>query len=388
MRRSGIVIGFPDERTAVILTQEFTFVRVLREEHMKIGQEIAQGDLVVPQASILRRPFLSRWLNRRSVAGIVVASMVTVTMLVFSQWDLARAAPYIYLSLDVNPSVVFTVDHSDRILAVKPLDAAGRKVLYHVQMTGDLLSSALRDYMHSMVQLGYVKRQANIVMVVAPGQTAAQAKLSTTMQSLRQVITKALGKGEVTFTSFVVTKTFFSSALQDQVSPGRLALYVEAMRSGDFVSWQDLLNGHMARAVGGTVKLHQLLHIAERDPTLPHALLEVTKLQSKRGVHENNGRANGKENAPAPLLPPDLPPLPNQLLAFIQQPMHALVPSRKWSISIQKRRLPSFPPSTSIHSSSLPETAHVRSARAPFSVLQGASPIGRAILHNAPIQIR
>ncbi len=265
----GVVMELTDERTALVLTPEFTFVRVLRQANMVIGAEVEDVYPLAKQVSIVQRLRMISMRRRFMATGIAVASLLVAAVLVFSQVIPVQAAPYLYLSLDVNPSVEFTVSQAEHVIAVKGLDQDGVAVVRQLHLKGEPLSVAVGKYMQKLTHLGYVNNQSRVVITVAAAEVSAVSALGTTLSNVRKDIAGTLAPTKIPLVSFVVTKSFFNQAVHDKMSPGRLALYVEAKRIGQPVSWKKIMQGHMAQAVGGPTPLQGLLNMLKNNPELP-----------------------------------------------------------------------------------------------------------------------
>lgn len=69
------------------------------------------------------------------------------------------------VSLDVNPSVEFTANRSDRILHVTANNADGEIILGDMDLTGSNLDVAVNALIGSMVRNGYINELANSILV-------------------------------------------------------------------------------------------------------------------------------------------------------------------------------------------------------------------------------
>lgn len=316
----GVVMELLDERTAVVLTSEFTFVRVVRQPYMAIGAELDEFFPLVQKAGWLERLRQALFNKRYTTIGVAIASLFVAAMLVFSQSTAVQAAPYLYLSLDVNPSIELTVNQSDHVVQAVGLDADGAKVLKALTLSGEELPVAIKDYIQYISKQGYLTKHSDVVIVGARGQLATKEVLSNMLSNVRTEISATLMPTKIPLISLVVTKNFFNQAVADHVSPGRLALYVEAKRRGQSVSWQDIVQGHLAQAVGGPVPLQQLLHVMQHDATLNAALHAVVVQEAHHQPPSQpvQDTVNGVHSVPLPPLPSHLLPLPRAITKTIQ----------------------------------------------------------------------
>ncbi|MHB1628081.1 MAG: anti-sigma factor domain-containing protein [Bacilli bacterium] len=273
----GIVMEFADERTAIVLTSDFGFVRVERRAEMAVGGEIElpQGRLRSGAAS--RRPAVTRRRPFYLTAGALAASLLAAAVITFSRAVPAAAAPYVYVSVDINPSVEFTVNKAQRVVAVTALDADGALALDQLSMVGDSLGGAVQSYLHELLRLGMVRSHASVIVTSAGQNGASENALAGVIQQVDNEVKTTLGSKAYHLVSFSVRKRVFKTALDYHVTPGRLALYIEAKRAGQPVSWSDIVQGHLAKALGGEKQLTDLLDRLQHDTSLNTALQDVTE---------------------------------------------------------------------------------------------------------------
>ncbi|MHB1684355.1 MAG: anti-sigma factor domain-containing protein [Bacilli bacterium] len=277
----GIVMEFADERTAVVLTSEVGFVKVRRREGMAVGEEIELPPSLLQPGGLNRRSFATRRRPFYMTAGALVATLVAATVISLSRAVPAAAAPYVYVSVDINPSVEFTVDKAQRVVAVTSLDAAGAQAVGRVHMVGEPIGNAIQIYLHELLNLGMVKSHASVIVTSAAQNSAPQSTLTGVIQRVDKEVRATLGRADYHLVSFSVQKRVYKTALDYHVTPGRLALYIEAKRAGWPVSWADIVDGHLAKALGGQKQLTAMLDQLQHDTSLDAALQAVAEEESK-----------------------------------------------------------------------------------------------------------
>jgi|GEM_PF-6606250 len=319
----GIVMEFADERTAVVLTSEVGFVKVRRREGMAVGEEIELSPSLLQPGALNRRSFVTRRRPFYMTAGALVATLVAATVISLSRAVPAAAAPYVYVSVDINPSVEFTVDKAQQVVAVTSLDVAGAQAVGRVHMVGEPLGNAIQIYLHELLYLGMVKSHASVIVTSAAQNSAPQSTLTGVIQRVDKEVRATLGRADYHLVSFSVQKRVYKTALDYHVTPGRLALYIEAKRAGRPVSWADIVDGHLAKALGGQKQLTDMLDQLQHDTSLDAALQAVAEEESKTESKSESKTKTAKTIATTsqttasqtttpqtPTLPANLPPLP------------------------------------------------------------------------------
>lgn len=273
----GIVLKMVDERTAVVLTTDLAYVRVPRLPGMEVGAEV-DVDAEAPHAGAgrsVRRRRLLTGRRRFSWPAVAAACLIAATALTTVQVRSAWAKPYAYVSLDVNPSVELTLNAADHVVGVTVLDASSARAVRGLQLEGLTIHKALARYAARLVAEGYMKSgRAAVIVATAP---AGNGALSSAVNADVQMAVQRTFKGaNVQIASLVVPEGVLKSALSYRVSPGRLALYVEAKRMGMAVSWRDIVYGHLARAVGGEAHLASLVKRLQSNQMLA---LELSRIE-------------------------------------------------------------------------------------------------------------
>ncbi|MCY0900561.1 MAG: hypothetical protein OWU32_00055 [Firmicutes bacterium] len=342
----AVILEFVDRETAVALTSDMTFVRVARDPGMVIGGQVelphltlvnhgssASGSMVDPNedsaattdsegvgaktgrvaggSSLGRlqrgarkgsategRSFGYRIPGIRTALVGGVALLAVLTVGVFGSGQSAWAKPVAYVSLDVNPSVQFALNQGRRVVAVQGLDADGTSLLHSVHLLGLPVTNAVRIYLKAVVGAGYVKPDASVIVTTS---LADEGGVSSSFVALlqRQVDheVKADLKGRsYLMASLVVPPSLRQAADEEHISAGRLALYTEARKDGDAVSWTQLVNGHLSAAVGGRHNLDQIVSKLKADAGLVKALGTVTTEMDARGqtsVPQTSSEAQG-----------------------------------------------------------------------------------------------
>lgn len=313
----GVVLEFIDERTAVVLTSDMRFLRIPRGPGMVVGAEVsvpAAVDRLAVAGSpggFRRRIFRqgrARWLP---AAGAVAASVLVALGFTFGRSQFADAAPYAYVSVDVNPGVEFRIDRAQRVTGALALDAQGRVVLQDVHPQGMRIDRAVKAYLQAATRAGYVAGKTSVIVTMSPGaRSEAPANLRAVLNGIDRAVRGTLGARAGNIASLIVEKKVLQTALAYHVTPGRLALYVEAVRAHKKVSWKDIVEGHLARAVGGSQSLAQLTQELNRDPALETILQKVAqnakirrpvklrRVFSREGLSEK-GKKTGHSEGPS-----------------------------------------------------------------------------------------
>jgi len=279
--RRAIVTSFPDERTAVLMTPDLDFVRVRRDPAMAVGAAV-DLDAMTPLRLRSAVPVVAGGGGRRrhprlwrSAAGVAAACLLAVSALVAVQSSAAFAMPYAYVSVDINPSVEFVVSHHDRVLQVIALDAAGARLTERADYVGKPIVVAVDEYVAQAVKAGLAAPEPTVIVTAASAHRRDRAHMRQLTEVVAGGLSPLLRAQDGDMAALVVSQDVLKAALTYRVSPGRLALYVEAKLRGVRVAWPLIVKGKLAAAVGGAKELAKLMTDLHADKTLGDVLRKV-----------------------------------------------------------------------------------------------------------------
>lgn len=156
---------------AVALAQDGRFLRLVNKQY-EVGQTVAIRE---------RKP-----LSRGKLAAFV--SVAAVLLLFFGGGFTAYATPYGIVSLDVNPSIEYTINVFDRVLGVRAVNKDAEPVLGQID-SDELLNQPIEDAIdvtiEQLQQNGYFAEvDDNYIMLSANAVNAAHAeRLAITLKT-------------------------------------------------------------------------------------------------------------------------------------------------------------------------------------------------------------
>jgi hypothetical protein len=175
----------------------------------------------------------------KKIAAIAASAAALV---VFSVGSWAYASPYSYVSLDVNPSIEYTLNRFDRVLSVKAVNDDGEEILKEIDLD-DLqyknIEEAMTKTVEQISELGYFENTADqdidagIIIAISGKDTQKADELA---QDLQQMVEQKIEENgeEVLVEAFSVGLERVEKARELGVTPGKLNL-VEKLQaaSGD-----------------------------------------------------------------------------------------------------------------------------------------------------------
>ena len=144
----GIVVEY-NQKDAIVLTDDGLFARV-KNNNYEIGQAIQVEEI--------------KKIRSRLVAGaasLAAALAITVT------GGIAYFTPTDYVSLDVNPSVEYTLNMFDRVLDVDAVNEDGELILSGLDMNNMVIGDAVKKTLDELIAEGYLADDPNGGVIIA-----------------------------------------------------------------------------------------------------------------------------------------------------------------------------------------------------------------------------
>jgi hypothetical protein len=133
----GIVVEIA-QKDAVVLTEDGVFAKVKNQKYA-VGQTVDTR---------MRISFGTKW-----VAG---AASMAATLAISTIGAFAYYTPTDYVSMDVNPSIEYTVNMFDRILEARAVNEDGSQILADLDLKNKNLKVAMEETLDQLIRDGYL----------------------------------------------------------------------------------------------------------------------------------------------------------------------------------------------------------------------------------------
>ena len=199
-----------------------------------LGAEAARGG--APRQG--RRP------RRRWVAA--VAAVAACAILAVGALGIIRASaahqPAAVVALDVNPSILLTIDGGERVLKVEAKNDDARRVIDGMDLTGVPLNVAVNALIGSLLQNGYISELANSILVSVEG--GDQQRAAALQERLTREIDELLAgfgvQGAVLSQTLGADDELDALAAAYDISRGKAALIQELLAQNPMLRAEDL----------------------------------------------------------------------------------------------------------------------------------------------------
>ncbi|MDF2676863.1 MAG: hypothetical protein K0Q97_1176 [Bacillota bacterium] len=125
----------------------------MKNKHYMIGQEI----------------------NMKSSNNIMkFAASAAAALVVFAVPAWAYLTPYSYVSIDVNPSIEFSLNRFDKVLSIKAVNDDGQELLEHIdlnELKNDDINEAVKEVVKEIKESGFFSGEESGLVVAASSKT-------------------------------------------------------------------------------------------------------------------------------------------------------------------------------------------------------------------------
>lgn len=245
----GVVIRI-DEGEAIVMTDDVVFKRIKKRPGIYKGQKILISDKDVIQDNMIRKKYFYP-------AFAAIASLLLIILASF-HFFFNTSKPYLYMSIDINPSIELGVNDDESIGDIRALNADGKILMENIKLKGLDIGSALRLIIEKSREMGYVKenddRDSILIAVQLENddvkeETEREKKINEFLDRIRKDINKTYSNlldAEVV----KVAQGLRKEAERIDLSMGRYYIYSEAKKNGRKISIEELYTTELGMLLG------------------------------------------------------------------------------------------------------------------------------------------
>ncbi len=201
-------------RQAVLLTENGTFVKV-KNQRYRLGQQIAYFQ------------------KRRQLPKPIVMAASLVIFLLGGTFLAALRLPYSYVSIDVNPSIEYTLNWFDRVISLSAVNEDAKPLALQLEQVGVMNQSAetaIDMTIKGLDELKYFSDDAENDVVIAVASMGLK-DVNGLSKRLQSSAGSALPDRPLNVTAFQTDSTKVQEAKQYHATAGKLVI-VENLASG------------------------------------------------------------------------------------------------------------------------------------------------------------
>ena len=198
-------------------------VRQVKNRRYEVGQEILMEGQPRRRTVLIRR-----------------CACAAAVFIIWSTSAWAYYTPYSYVSLDVNPSIEYTVNRFDRVLSCSAVNGDGAEIVDDLRLHHKNIQDAVSETIQKIADAGYFDGNEADIMI------AASSKSNQKSEELAGQLKKAALKEaeednlNVNLEAVRVEQEYVQQARELGVTPGKLVLVNELQDSGSQLSGEEM----------------------------------------------------------------------------------------------------------------------------------------------------
>lgn len=175
--------------------------------------------------------------NTVLIRGTACAAAVMI-MLCTTAW--AYYSPYSYVSLDVNPSIEYTVNRFDRVLDCSAVNGDGAVIVDDLRLRHKHIQDALSKTIEKLANKGFLAGEQNSIVIAASSRS--DQKVRALVDKMKEAVEEEAAKEhlDVSLEAVGVSRESVQQAKKLGVTPGKLVLVDKLQDSGTNLTDEDL----------------------------------------------------------------------------------------------------------------------------------------------------
>lgn len=239
---NGIVMEVRKNQ-AVILSDDGN-VSTINDKNYELGQVIIMKKEKTLNSKLIKK-----------VAGIAsVFALAAVS-------SFAYTTPTSYVSLDVNPSIEYSLNMFDKVLTVKAVNEDGQEIVANLEVKNLEISEAVQKTIDKLLQEGYITddENAGIVIAISNDDEEKSEELATELEQETQEYIDEVDDSEETAAVEVEVEAVGKARVEEAktlgVTPGKLNLVEKLIASyGDTKVKEDYSEDELKEMLNMSVK--------------------------------------------------------------------------------------------------------------------------------------
>lgn len=240
----GLIFSL-DKRSAVVATPQNAIYKINRTSTMYIGKEIVFSDKDI----INYRYYIKRYSVAAACFCLIIG--VAISFILNSNKNFSTMKEYAYISMDINPSVEFTIDKGQKVLKVDPLNNDADQILAGENLIGMKLIDAFSKLYEICKDRAIIVDDKVFVLVsgtVNPNSKEYKKEGQIKDNSIENILVElkeSIQKTSDSKADIIVLESMPETrkqAIEEGVSPSKYALYSEIRRKGGEISIEEIKN--------------------------------------------------------------------------------------------------------------------------------------------------
>ena len=285
MYKQGVILELR-KKEAVVFNDHGEYDKIERIDGMYVGQAVEYKNTTNKN-------------TKRLISAISAAAVFIAIFFSYGTFKDYNQQVFAYVTLDINPSMEFSIDKVNSVISLKPLNIDAENITKAINVRGKNIDTAIKDVISQLEKSGFMERKSDNIIVVstsASGLWDKKDKRNTKIDQTREFVAQTVKnytKSYVIVESIASTPEIRELSIEADISLGRYMLYKRAISEGYDISLQDAKTVPLMKLISYT-KLE-----ADKYDKADNVQKDLEDLSEKNTVALNNDV--GKKNiTPSP----------------------------------------------------------------------------------------
>lgn len=242
MYKQGVILELR-KKEAVVFNDQGEYDKIERMDGMYVGQ-------VVEYKKAINKN------TKRLISAISAAAVFIVIFFSYGLFKYYNQQIFAYVTLDINPSMEFSIDNENCVISLKPLNTDAENITKALNVKGKNIDRAITDVIVRLEINGVIELNSDNIIVLstsASGLWDKKDKRNTKIEQTRTLVEETVRnytKSYAVVESIVATPETRKLSIEADMSLGRYVLYKRAISEGYNISLQDAKTASLSKLIG------------------------------------------------------------------------------------------------------------------------------------------
>ncbi|OPZ94491.1 MAG: Anti-sigma-I factor RsgI [Firmicutes bacterium ADurb.Bin419] len=269
---TGLIFSI-DKNTVLVATPDNAFYKLKRKSTMFVGQEIVftKNDIIDYRYHIKRLAAVA--------AGLCIIMGVVALYLMNHSYDVTNSREFAYVSVDINPSLEFTIDETQKVLKVESMNDEAKEIIDSKNVKGMKVKSAITEVISMCEEKGIVDTDDEVYFLISGSlnphnqeykkdKSGAEDSLSYILDGLKGAIMKT----NVNDPEIIALKTqpqYRAQARENNLSQGKYDIYSQLKKRGSEITIEEVKNATVKDLITIFIELNTTVSPTPKLTALP-----------------------------------------------------------------------------------------------------------------------
>lgn len=265
MYKQGVILELR-EKEAVVFNEAAGYEKIERIEGMFVGQ--------IVEYKKTKNKDMNRFIWAISTAAVLIAIFFS-----YGLYQNSREQVFAYVTLDINPSMEFSINNKNCVIRLKPLNHEAEEITRSLEVKGKNIYTAVEDVIAELKRQGYISYKNENIIVLSTSasdlwdkEDERNTKINETTSFVEETV-KNCTKSYALVQIVSATPEMRKLSIKADMSLGRYALYAKALEEGK----------SMPLEYAKTAPLSQLIGYGESEE------VNADKVDSEENTHNSPG---------------------------------------------------------------------------------------------------